>query len=58
MRLSGSDETPRLDVSAEELKALMEQARAVLPPDGYQKLPGSVHTLRYVTELLEKSELP
>jgi len=56
MRLSGSEETPRLDVSAEELEALVEQARAVLPPDGYQKLLGAVHTLRYVTELLEKKE--
>ncbi len=56
MRLSRSDETPRLDVSAEELEALVEQARAVLPEDGYQKLLGAVHTLRYVTELLEKKE--
>ena len=56
MRLSGSDETPRLDVSTEELEALVEQARAVLPEDGYQKLLGAVHTLRYVTELLEKKE--
>ena len=56
MRLSGSEETPRLDVSAEELEALVEQARAVLPLDGYQKLLGAVHTLRYVTELLEKKE--
>ena len=56
MRVSGSDETPRLDVSTEELEALVEQARAVLPEDGYQKLLGAVHTLRYVTELLEKKE--
>ena len=34
----------------------MEQARAVLPEDGYQRLLGAVHTLRYVTELLEKKE--
>lgn len=56
MRLSGSDETPRLDVTSEELEALVEQARAVLPEDGYEKLLGAVHTLRYVTELLEKKE--
>ncbi len=56
MRLSGSDETPRLEVTTEELEALVEQARAVLPEDGYQKLLGAVHTLRYVTELLEKKE--
>jgi hypothetical protein len=35
---------------------LVEQARAVLPEDGYQRLLGAVHTLRYVTELLEKKE--
>ena len=56
MRLPGSEEIPRLDVSTEELEALVEQARAVLPEDGYQKLLGAVHTLRYVTELLEKKE--
>ena len=56
MRLSGSGETLRLDVSTEELEALVEQARAVLPEDGYQKLLGAVHTLRYVTELLENKE--
>jgi hypothetical protein len=56
MTLSGSDETPRLDVSTEELEALVEQARVVLPEDGHQKLLGAVHTLRYVTELLEKKE--
>src|SRR5215471_15522872 len=56
MRLSGSEDTPRLDVSTEELEALVEQARAVLPEGGYQKLLGAVHTLRYVTELLEKKE--
>ena len=56
MRLSGADERPRLEVSAEELEALVEQARAVLPEDGYQKLLGAVHMLRYVTELLKKKE--
>ena len=56
MRLSGSDETPRLEVSGEELEALVEQARPALSEDGFQKLLGAVHTLRYVTELLEKKE--
>ena len=56
MKRSGPEETLRLDVSTEELEALVEQARAVLPLDGYQKLLGAVHTLRYVTELLEKKE--
>jgi len=56
MKRSGPEETPRLDVSTEELEALVEQARAVLPEDGYQKLLGAVRTLRYVTELLEKKE--
>jgi transposase len=56
MKRSGPEGTPRLDVSTEELEALVEQARAVLPEDGYQKLLGAVRTLRYVTELLEKKE--
>ena len=47
---------PPLEISIEELQALVEQARAVLSEDGYQKLLGAVHTLRYGTELLEKKE--
>lgn len=47
---------PPWEISIEELEALVEQARAVLPEDGYKKLLGAVHTLRYVTELLEKKE--
>jgi len=47
---------PPLEVSIEELEALVEQARPALSEDGYQKLLGAVHTLRYVTELLEKKE--
>jgi hypothetical protein len=30
----------------EELETLVEQARAVLPEDGYKKLLGAVRTLR------------
>ena len=47
---------PPLEISMEELETLVEQARAVLPEDGYKKLLGAVRTLRYVTELLEKKE--
>src|SRR5215469_11538829 len=48
---------PRLDVSKEELEALLEKARKEpLPEDGYQKLLAAIRTLHYVTELLEKKE--
>jgi transposase len=46
----------RIDVSAEELEALLEQARPALGADGYEKLRAAIRTLRYVTELLEKQE--
>ena len=47
----------RLDVSIEELEALLEQARQEpLREQGYRKLLAAVRTLRYVTELLEKKE--
>jgi transposase len=46
-----------LDVSTEELEALLEQARQQpLEPDGYEKLKAAIRTLGYVTELLEKRE--
>ena len=49
--------TPRIDVSTEELEALLEQARQEpLREDGYQKLRAAIRTLGYVTELLEKKE--
>jgi transposase len=44
----------RIDVSAEELEALLEQARPSLSPEGYEKLRAAIRTLGYVTELLEK----
>ena len=47
----------RLDVSGEELEALLEQARQEpLREDSYQKLKAAVRTLAYVTELLESQE--
>ena len=48
---------PPLEISIEELEALVEQARQARPAlseDGYQKLLGAIQTLRYVTELLDK----
>ena len=45
-----------LDVSIEELEALLEQARPVLSEEGYQKLHAAIHTLGYMTELLENRE--
>jgi len=46
-----------LDLSIEELEALLEQARqGPLREDGYQKLLAAIRTLRYVTELLERKE--
>jgi transposase len=51
------DGSPPLDVSIEELKALLERARQEpLREDGYQKLLAAIRTLHYVTELLEKKE--
>jgi len=48
---------PRLDVSIEELEALLEQAkREPLQEESYQKVLAAIRTLRYVTELLEKKE--
>ena len=47
----------RIDVSTEELEALLEQARQEpLREDGYRKLRAAIRTLAYVTELLEKQE--
>jgi transposase len=45
-----------IDVSLEELEALLEQARPALGEEGYQKLRAAIRTLGYVTELLEKKE--
>ncbi len=48
--------TPPLDVSAEELEALLESVRGALGERGYQKLKAAIQTLSYVTELLETRE--
>jgi transposase len=46
-----------IDVSTQELEALLEQARqAPLREEGYQKLKAAIRTLGYVTELLENRE--
>jgi hypothetical protein len=53
MKTPEPEGVPRLDVSIQELEALLEQARQEpLREEGYQKLLAAVRTLRYVTELL------
>jgi transposase len=57
VKTPGTEGTPRIDVSCEELDALLEQARQEpLREEGYQKLKTAIHTLGYVTELLENQE--
>jgi len=46
----------RLDVTSEELEALLEGVRAPLGEVSYQKLQAAIRTLSYVTELLETRE--
>jgi transposase len=46
----------RLDVTSEELEALLEGVRAPLGEVSYQKLQAAIHTLSYVTKLLETRE--
>jgi transposase len=43
----------RLDVTSDELAALVEGARTALGEPGYRKLQAAIRTLGYVTELLE-----
>jgi len=43
----------RLDVTNEELEALLERVRVPLGEAGYQKLQAAIRTPVYVTELLE-----
>jgi hypothetical protein len=45
-----------LDVTTEELEALLEGVREPLGETGYQKLKAAIRTLGYVTELLENRE--
>ena len=47
---------PLLEVTAEELEALLESVREALGEAGYQKLRDAIQTLSYVTELLETRE--
>jgi transposase len=47
---------PPIQVPIEELEGLVEQARPALSAEGYQKLRAAIHTLVYVTELLEQKE--
>src|ERR1035438_928542 len=49
-------EPERLDVTSEELEALLEGVRAPLGEASYQKLQAAIRTLSYVTELLETRE--
>jgi len=56
MKVPTPEGTPPMDVSIEELEALLEQARLALSEEGYQKLRAAIRTLGYVTELLEKNE--
>ena len=56
MKPPGPDVTPRIDVSREELEALLEGVRPALGEAGYQKLQAAIRTLNYVTELLETRE--
>jgi len=46
----------RLEVTTEELEALLEGVREALGEAGYQKLKAAIRTLGYVTELLENRE--
>jgi transposase len=56
VKSSAPDSVPRIDVSCEELEALLEGARAALGEAGYQKLQAAIRTLGYVTELLQNQE--
>jgi len=46
----------RLDVTREELEAILEGVRVPLCEVSYQKLQAAIRTLNYVTELLETRE--
>ena len=49
-------EVSPLEVTPEELEALLEGVREALGEVGYQKLKAAIRTLSYVTELLENRE--
>ena len=46
----------RVDISREELDQLLERVRGALSEEEFQKLAGALHTLSYVTELLQNRE--
>src|SRR5258708_358247 len=55
--MPGTESTPRIDISCEELDAFLEQARQEpLQEEGYQKLKAAIRTLGYVAELLQNQE--
>jgi transposase len=56
MKPPAPEGAPQIDISIEELEALLQQARPALSEEGYQKLRAAIRTLGYVTELLEKKE--
>ena len=56
MKPPGAEGAPRIDVSCEELEALLEGVRPALGEAGYQKLQAAIRTLNYVAELLETRE--
>jgi len=57
MKIPDPKSVPRIDVSCEELEALLEQAKQEpLREEGYHQLKAAIRTLGYVTELLEKKE--
>jgi len=53
---AGAEGIPKLDVTREELEALLEGVRQALGESGYQKLQAAIRTLSYVTELLETNQ--
>ena len=57
MKSPQAEGIPRVDVSIEELEALLAQARQEpLRDDGYQRLLAAIRTLSCVTDFLEKKE--
>ena len=55
--MPGTEGIPRIDISCEELDALLEQARQEpLREEGYQKLKAAIRTLGYGAELLQNQE--
>jgi transposase len=46
----------RIDLNMNELETILEQARASLGEDGYQKLKAAIETLEYLTDLIGDKE--